>query len=280
MKTLRQHGPVTEHVEADGTDAEELPAWSTARHLDETITLQGFHCLHDCRWPGTRNGRIDHVVIGPTGVWLLADEWPTEPVTLTETSLQAGSTSLSHVLGRLDQQAAVVAGILGTDVGPILSIHDVSLPRHAFHVADVRVAGALWPTSQVIARPTAHLGVHEVQRLAEVAVEALRPRSVAEPRITPPGTPVVSLPFVPAGPPIDPAHRASVATGADPEPGTGLGHRRRRRLRRAAALALVTLMALGVAIELTGDRSTRSGEQPAEEAPPAADEAPAFSLDL
>jgi hypothetical protein len=275
VKTLRRRRPVDDLTPAPTTSSEHPTLWATARHLDETITLQGFTCLHDCRWPGTRNGRIDHVVIGATGVWVIHDVRPLDAVSFSENTLRAGKSSLSPELRRVHDQAAVLRGMLGdTDVQPILSVHDVPLPRHSFQVDDVRVAASLWPTSQVMARPSAFLEAVEVESLALVAIEALRPTGVAGPRTAPPGAPSVSLPFVPCGSAAPgrrtPWAEADAATADADE----AAHRRRHRiLRRSAAGAVVALMALGVAVELTGDTSSLAGD-PVAEAPAGRDATP------
>ena len=80
MKTLRKRRPVDELSGSEVVDVEQPVLWSTARHLDETITLQGFYCLHDCRWPGTRNGSIDQcTVVTANGTGVSNGDGPRNP---------------------------------------------------------------------------------------------------------------------------------------------------------------------------------------------------------
>lgn len=39
--------------------------------LDAALVPLGFHCLHQCKGAGARKGTLDHVVIGPSGVWVV-----------------------------------------------------------------------------------------------------------------------------------------------------------------------------------------------------------------
>ena len=39
--------------------------------LDAALVPLGFHCLHQCKQSGARRGTVDHVLIGPSGVWVI-----------------------------------------------------------------------------------------------------------------------------------------------------------------------------------------------------------------
>ena len=42
-----------------------------AERLDAALVPLGFHVLHQCKGAGARKGTVDHVVIGPSGVWVV-----------------------------------------------------------------------------------------------------------------------------------------------------------------------------------------------------------------
>jgi hypothetical protein len=71
----------------------------TEEHLDRELRAHGYHCLHDCRWPQSRNANIDHVVIGPTGVWVVDDKVMTQRVYVgRDGSLRSGRCSMTKTV--------------------------------------------------------------------------------------------------------------------------------------------------------------------------------------
>lgn len=51
-------------------------AWKTGAEGEERVAevladVAGIEVLHDRRWPGTRSGNIDHIVVGPSGVFVV-----------------------------------------------------------------------------------------------------------------------------------------------------------------------------------------------------------------
>lgn len=156
---------------------------ATEAHLDRELPADGYFCLHDCRWPGSTKANIDHVVIGPTGVWVVDDKVMTHPLRLgRDGRLWSGRYSMTKaVLTAHNQVAAVRSAISATDVSPVLSIHTAELPRPMLEVDGVHVAQALWTTSSLIRSGPKRLHPDEVARLAHVARRALAPASIVEP---------------------------------------------------------------------------------------------------
>jgi hypothetical protein len=112
----------------------------------------------------------DHLVVGPTGVWLVgARDFP-YPLSLGHRGgLWTGWYPVSDVLVEAKRAAAGVAAVLGTPVEPVVAVHTAPVPgRHlvndGVHVVDA--TRALVPL--VRDRPPA-LGGDEVARLTGLA---------------------------------------------------------------------------------------------------------------
>jgi hypothetical protein len=112
----------------------------------------------------------DHLVVGPTGVWLVgARDFP-YPLSLGHRGgLWTGWYPVSDVLVEAKQASAAVAAVLGTPVEPVVAVHTAPVPgRHlvndGVHVVDA--TRALVPL--VRDRPPA-LCRDEVARLAGLA---------------------------------------------------------------------------------------------------------------
>jgi hypothetical protein len=112
----------------------------------------------------------DHLVVGPTGVWLVgARDFP-YPLSLGHRGgLWTGWYPVSDVLVEAKRAAAAVAAVLGTPVEPVVAVHTAPVPgRHlvndGVHVVDA--TRALVPL--VRDRPPA-LCSDEVARLTDLA---------------------------------------------------------------------------------------------------------------
>ncbi len=95
--------------------------------------------LHDRRIPGSR-ANLDHVVIGPEGVWVIDSK-------AYRSHLRAGWRSVWAGDRRLDVtpvlwEADVVADRLGITVHPLVVIHGDGLPRRGRRCRGVRVVPA------------------------------------------------------------------------------------------------------------------------------------------
>lgn len=136
------------------------------RRLDAVLAPRGYHLLHGAVWPGGQQATIDHVVIGPSGAWVIIERAVGARSSLTRVAAQA---------------RAVSTAIGGVHVGAILAVHDGDVPDGAFVHDGVTIAIAGVPTMDVIADATTRLGRAEIDRLVAVATTALRPLSVTAP---------------------------------------------------------------------------------------------------
>ena len=129
-------------------------------HLLEALERRGFTVVQ----------LDDHLVVGPTGVWLVASRDFPYPLTVGHRGgLWTGWHPVSEVLQEAQRAAATVAGVLHSPVEPVVAVHTAAVPgRHlvsdGVHVVDA--TRALVPLLRD--RPPA-LDDAEVARLAALA---------------------------------------------------------------------------------------------------------------
>jgi hypothetical protein len=98
-----------------GADGEELTARTLAR------LPAAYFSLHDLRIPGSR-ANIDHLVIGPSGVFTVETKHYTGDLEVRSGRAQRGGRSMSSVVDQAAGQAKVASDILGCAVRPIVCI--------------------------------------------------------------------------------------------------------------------------------------------------------------
>jgi hypothetical protein len=111
---------------------------ATARLLDR---LPGgrWVVLHDLRIPGSR-ANVDHLVIGPTGVWVIDTKTTRARVRAGWRLVRFGDRPLDP--GPTMWEAQVVADRLGTRVRPVIAVHGRGLRRRGARCGQVRVLSA------------------------------------------------------------------------------------------------------------------------------------------
>jgi hypothetical protein len=141
--------------------------------LLERLPARKWVVLHDRRVPGSR-ANIDHLVVGPTGVWVVDTK-------ALRAEVRAGWRSVRVGDGFLDVEPAaweaeVVADRLGVVVTPVVAVHGprVALPRRGRRCRGVRVvpAGAL---VRRLSKGRRRLRRAQVRALAERAEEFFTP---------------------------------------------------------------------------------------------------------
>lgn len=93
----------------------------TGRELTR-LEKDGFRTLHDLRLPGSR-ANIDHVVIGPTGVFTVETKSYTGRVVIERTTVKHNGRRRDKIVPQALGQAAAVHAVLGVDVVPIVCVH-------------------------------------------------------------------------------------------------------------------------------------------------------------
>lgn len=145
----------------------------TAAQL-RVLSAYGYHALHDRRWPGTTSANIDHVVVGPSGVFVVDTKSWTGDLHVAADRLwraqQPADDEVAQVVAQADAVREVVAnvGLPATLVRPVIALDGRTFDR-------LVVAGA-WVVDSV-ALPRAIL--RHSRALTETQVEALLAALVA-----------------------------------------------------------------------------------------------------
>lgn len=139
---------------------------NTALLLD-ALSRRRWAVMHDRALPGSRSN-IDHLVVGPTGVWLVDSK-------SYRGGLRAGWRSVRVAGRRLDTgparwEAEVASARLGVAVTPLVAVHGEGLPRRGRRCDGVRVV----PASSLLGRVRRGRRVLSRRQVARVAAEADR----------------------------------------------------------------------------------------------------------
>jgi len=130
-----------------------------------------FVVLHDRRVPGSR-ANIDHLIIGPTGVWVVDSKAYRAPLRVRRGAVWAGDYRV--VTSSAAWEAQRVAALLRVHVAAVVAIHGAGLRRRGAVVGDVRIFPA-WRLCRVLCRGPRFLTRREVAALAADADRALPP---------------------------------------------------------------------------------------------------------
>lgn len=158
--------------------------------------------LHDIHWPGRDKANIDHLVIGPTGIFVLdAKNW-SGTVTISRGTLrQNGYSRMSAIEGALSAVAAVVVMLpaFGTAVVPVICFVGAGQAVGTLNGVEVCTAETLLETLQrrrvVFSRETLQFLRFELDMTTRAATEGLPQTGAALPMPLPP--PVVGMPHIP-----------------------------------------------------------------------------------
>ncbi len=139
----------------------------------ESLPRRRWVVLHDLAVPGSR-ANVDHLVIGPTGVWVIDTKAYRARVTARRRQvLVAGAPMRTEAVG---WEAEVVSGLLGVPARPVIAMHARGLPRRGRRVGGVRVL----PAAQLVRRlcrgqyfwpRVGRRGVRELGQLAEQSMK-------------------------------------------------------------------------------------------------------------
>ncbi|MEY2477670.1 MAG: hypothetical protein QOG87_2985 [Actinomycetota bacterium] len=137
-----------------------------------------FHVMHDRSLPGSR-ANVDHLVVGPPGVFMVDSKNFTYPVTLSNGTLWTGTHPLTRELEKASWEARSAGGELALHRGgrtvpitPVLCIHGSEIPD-GLVVGGVIVVGASRLVHTLLARPRL-IADAAVADLAALAASALR----------------------------------------------------------------------------------------------------------
>jgi len=148
----------------------------TGRVLGD-LERRGWRVLHDLAVPGSR-ANLDHLVIGPTGVFLVDSKQYRGRLQLTaDGTLWYGRHPLTLVLRTVRFEADRASQLLAVPdvpVAPVVAVHGTPVPWGSLVVGGVTVVAASHLTDWLRARPTT-LSPQRVAWLAERAHQQFRP---------------------------------------------------------------------------------------------------------
>ena len=151
------------------------------RQLDESLNTAGYHCLHDCAWASGDRQSLDHVVIGPGGVFVIDDKQMSSEVrTGTDGRVWSGGVGLDSEIDNALARAEAVASLVGTPVTAVLALHGSQVTGmpvvrgvHLFSASDV---------AAFLQRRPGHRSPAAVANLAAKAKVLLRPERSTRPQ--------------------------------------------------------------------------------------------------
>ena len=165
-----------------------ISAWQTGAagevrtgQLLEPLAAEGFRILHDRKIPGARSANIDHIAIGPPGVFVVETKSYSGSLQIRGDEIFVAGRRKNGWIDEVNREAAAVQTMLGAEMAalgltlsPIICVHRADLPWFKSEVRGVRVVGgkdlvARLRKSEVV------LGPPEVERLASLANARLRP---------------------------------------------------------------------------------------------------------
>jgi ssDNA-binding Zn-finger/Zn-ribbon topoisomerase 1 len=145
----------------------------TARYL-EGLGEAGFVSLHDRRVAGL-GGNLDHVAIGPTGVWVVETKALRGKVVIDGDSLRIGGRRQDRIIGQASREAATLQVALRDlldplhlTVRPVICLHEGELPWFNKTVRGVRLASGR-ELVRLMQEGETVLDLEAVQRLAREA---------------------------------------------------------------------------------------------------------------
>lgn len=134
--------------------------------------------MHDLEVPGSR-ANIDHLVIGPTGVWVIDTKTRRGQPSRGLRTLRVGGRPLDTAPVAFEAQ--VVSDRLRVRARPLVAVHGLDLPRRGVTSRGVRVVAAA-RLVRLVRRPGLlrwpwwnRLGRHEVERLTRLAESTFAP---------------------------------------------------------------------------------------------------------
>lgn len=146
----------------------------TARVLDP-LRHEGFRVLHDRRMPHGR-ANIDHLVIGPTGVFVVETKSYAGRLRIRGGELYIEGRRKTAFADQVNREADAVRDVLdGIPARPILCIHRVEFPLFGrLEIDGVPIVGPRGLARTIRGGPTV-LAADDVARLGDLAEGRLRP---------------------------------------------------------------------------------------------------------
>src|SRR5829696_6751962 len=114
----------------------------TAHRLDR-LTGDGSVVFHDLAVPGNTSANVDHLVIGPTGVFVIDSKQWTGSVHQSADGLAwHNHYPLDRTLEKVRWQAEAVGRLLGTRIHPLVCVHGAHVQGGGLHAQGVAIVPA------------------------------------------------------------------------------------------------------------------------------------------
>jgi hypothetical protein len=152
----------------------------TARFL-APLEREGFFVLHDRLIPGARSANIDHVVIGPPGIFVVETKSLTGKLSIRGGEVYVAGRRRTGMLDEVKREALAVQVVLadeieaqGYRVTPVICVHRADLPWFRSDVGGIRIVSGRELVKR-LRKAERRLAPDEVQRLAGLADARLKP---------------------------------------------------------------------------------------------------------
>lgn len=153
--------------------------------LLETLEAVGFRILHDRKIPGARTANVDHIVIGPPGIYVVETKSYKGSLQIRGNEIFVAGRRKNGWIDEVNREAAAVRIALadellahGWKVTPIICVHRADLPWFRSEVQDVRIVSGN-DLVRRLRRADPVLSPADVERLSDIAAARLRPAVVA-----------------------------------------------------------------------------------------------------
>jgi hypothetical protein len=114
----------------------------TARLLDR-LTRDGYVVFHDLAVPGNTSANVDHLAIGPTGVFVIdSKQWTGSIHQAADGLVWHNHYPLDRTLETVCWEADTMSRLLGTRIHSLLCVHGAHVHRGGLHARGVAIVSA------------------------------------------------------------------------------------------------------------------------------------------
>ena len=154
--------------------------------LLETLEADGFRILHDRKIPGARSANIDHIVIGPPGIYVVETKSYKGSLQIRGNEVFVAGRRKNGWIDEVNGEAAAVRTALadevlahGWTVTPIICVHRADLPWFRSEVKGVRIVSGKDLVDR-LRKADPVLSPADIECLAAIAAARLRPAVMAQ----------------------------------------------------------------------------------------------------
>lgn len=174
------------------TTPNSITAWQTGAEGElrtgrvlAALEPKGFRILHDRKIPGARSANIDHIAIGPPGVFVVETKSYKGSLQIRGDEIFVAGRRKNGWIDEVRREAAAVETALADEIAahgwavtPVICVHRADLPWFRSEVKGVRIVSGKDLVSR-LGKAESVLTPADVERLAAIAEARLRPAFVA-----------------------------------------------------------------------------------------------------